>query len=175
MVSNPMVQLSWWQYAVAGVVAILFGIVALIWPHLTLAVLILLFGAWLLIDGIVHFLGMFRAMGAHTTWWTHLLLGIIDIAAALFVFAYPGVTAVVLVYVIGFWAIVFGVVEVVAGLASGQFLAVIVGLLTTVVGFLLLMNPAAGALAYVLLIGVFAIVRGVFLLIAAFQTPSLAT
>ncbi len=162
---------SWWVYALAGVFSILFGLAAVIWPHITLYVLVILFGAFVIIDGILRLIGMFRAIGAHQPWWPQLVIGIIDIAAGLFILAYPSTTAVVALYVIAFWAILAGVMEIIASLATAQFLLLVVGILSTVFGFVLLGNPAAGALALVIVIGVFAIIRGIILLIHSFHAP----
>src|SRR5579884_65329 len=160
---------SWWVYAAAGVIAILFGLAALLWPGVTIGILILLFGVFTIIDGIVRLFAMFRAIGAHTTWWPHLAIGILDIAAGLFVLAYPGVTAVVFVYVIAFWAILVGITEIVASLALPNFLLLIVGIISIVFGFVLLRNPAAGLLALIMVIGIFAIIRGAVLLVYSFR------
>jgi len=165
----------WWEYAAAGIIAILFGIAAIAWPGITLGILVILLGVYVLVEGIVHLIAMFRAIGAHTTWWPQLLLGIISIAAGLFVIAYPGMSTVFFVYVVAFWALFIGLVACVTGLFGGSFGAVIGGIIAIVLGLLLLQNPAAGALAYVVVIGIFAIVRGVLLLIAAFMVPSYAT
>lgn len=172
MVSPTRTSRLWWEVVTAGVVAILFGIVAIGWPALTVAILVLLFGAYVIIEGIVHLVAMFRAMGTHTTWWPQLLIGIIDIAAGLFVIANPGLTSVVFVYLVSFWAISLGLVAVVAGLFQAQLGSVIVGVLAIVLGFILLQDPVRGILAYVLVIGIFAIVRGVLLLVEAIRAPS---
>lgn len=174
MVSPTVAPRFWWEYVAAGIVAILFGIAAIAWPGLTLAVLVLLFGAYVIIEGIVHLIAMFRAMGMHTTWWPQLLIGIIDIAAGLFVIANPGLTTLLFVYTVAFWAILLGLVAAVAGLFQAQLGALITGVLAIVLGFVLLGNPVRSVLAYVLVIGIFAIVRGVLLLVEAIRAPSLA-
>lgn len=162
----------WWVYAVAGVASILFGLAAIFWPGLTLVVLVLLYGAYAVVDGIARLIGMFRAIGAHQTWWPQLVIGLISIAAGLFVLFYPGISAILLLYVIAFWAIAIGLLEIVASLTTGQFLLLITGVLSIVFGLILLGNPIAGVLALVLVIGVFAIVRGVLLLIQAVRAPA---
>ncbi|HEX5418030.1 MAG TPA: HdeD family acid-resistance protein [Chloroflexota bacterium] len=169
---------SWWVYALAGVFSLLFGLVAVLWPGLTLFVLVVLFGVFALIDGILALIAMFRAIKAHVTWWPSLVLALIDISAGLFVLGYPGVTTVVLLYAIAFWAILMGLFDIVLSLISAQFLLLVVGILSIVFGLLLLANPIAGALALVLVIGIFAMVRGIVLLIHAFQgsaTPAVPT
>lgn len=163
---------SWWIFAIAGIIAILFGIAAIAWPSITLGILILLFGVYVIVDGVLQLFAMFRAFGEHTPWWPHLLIGLIDIAAGIIILAYPGMTAVFLLYVIAFWAIFAGVVEVIGGLTLPSFGLVLIGLLSTVFGFVLLGNPAAGALALVVVIGIFAIIRGILLLVYSIRAPS---
>lgn len=162
----------WWVYAIAGVASILFGLAALLWPGVTVGILILLFGVFTLVDGIARIIGMFRAIGARQPWWPQLLLGLISVAAGVFILTYPGVTALVLLYVIAFWAIAIGLMEIVTSLFTAQFLLLIVGALTIVFGLILLGNPIAGVLALVTVIGIFAIVRGVILLIEAVRAPT---
>lgn len=169
--TTPGEAVSWWVPVALGVVSILFGLATLFWPGLTLFTLIVLFGAFTLISGVVELVAMFKAMGAHRTWWTHLLLGLIDIAAGLFVLANPGLGAVALVYVIGFWAITIGVMEIIAAFTTGQFLLVVAAVIPILVGFVLIANPIAGALAYLMVIGVFAIVRGIILVIRGISAP----
>ncbi len=171
--SSDQVQ-PWWVLAIAGVVSILFGLAALFWPHITLAVLIVLFGVFALINGLAEIFAMLKAIGEHRTWWTHLLLGLLSIAAGLVVFAYPGMTVVVLVYVIGFWAVAIGIMEIIAALTTGEFLLVIAGVISILFGLLLMANPGIGALAYVMVIGLFALVRGILLLIASIRAPSVS-
>ncbi|HEX5416499.1 MAG TPA: DUF308 domain-containing protein [Chloroflexota bacterium] len=160
-----------WMYAAAGVVSILFGLAAIIWPGLTLAGLVILFAAFAFVDGVLRLITMFRAIGAHQTWWPQLLLGIVGIAAALFILAYPGITALVALYAIAFWAIVIGLLEIVAALGTAEWLLLIVGVISIVFGFVLLGNPAASIVAMVVVIGIFAIVRGIVLLIHSFRGP----
>lgn len=158
-----------WAYAVAGIVAILFGLVAILWPHLTLALLVLFFGAFAIVSGIVYLIEMFRRMGRHETWWPALIVGVISIIAGLYVLTNPFISGVILLWVIAFWAILIGIIEIVGAISTAQFLLLIVGVLTVGFGFILLANPVAGALALVLVIGVFAIVRGIILLLEAFR------
>lgn len=168
---EPSVEL-WWVLALGGIVSILFGIAALAWPGLTLVVLVWLYGAYALVYGIVQLIGMVKAIGARTTWWRHALVGVVSVLAGIYVLSNPLISGVVLAVVIAIWAIVVGVAEVVAGITRAQFLAVVAGVITVLFGFVLLGNPAAGALALVWVIGLFALVRGALLLIGAFMAPT---
>lgn len=162
---------SGWMFALAGIISILFGLAAIVWPSLALFMLILLFGAFAIVDGVLRLINMVREMSAHRTWWPDLIIGIAGVVAGLYVLLNPGISATVLAFVIAFWAIIVGLMEIVAGLATAQFLVLIVGVISVVFGFVLLSNPLAGALALVLVIGVFAIVRGLVLLFHAFSAP----
>lgn len=167
----PVVE-DWWVLALAGVFSILFGLAALFWPGLTIFVLVALFGVYAIAYGLVELANVFKAIGENRTWWTHLLIGLISLGAGVVVFAWPGITSLVLLFAIAFWAIAIGVAEVLAGLFQAQFGLLIAGAISVVFGFILLANPIAGALALVTVIGVFAIVRGVMLLIAAIRAPT---
>ncbi|MGE5619024.1 MAG: HdeD family acid-resistance protein [Sphingomonadaceae bacterium] len=162
----------WWILAVAGIVSILFGIAAIAWPAITLFVLVWLWGAYAIIYGIVALVAMFRAMRSGTTWWTHLLVGAISIGAGIFVLSNVFISSVTLLYVIAIWALAVGTTEIVAGLAAANFGAAIVGVISVLFGLVLFANPAAGALGLVWAIGVFAVIRGIVLLVAAFRAPS---
>ncbi len=174
MVQDLNADQTWWVYAAAGVAAILFGLVALFFPGLTLALFILFFGIFAIVDGVINLIDMFRRIGERRTWWPQLVIGIVGIAAGLFVFAYPGITALILLYVIAFWAIFVGMLEIFASFATGQLLLFAVGLLSALFGFILLANPGRGALALVMVIGIFWIVRGIVLLVQSFTAPSAA-
>ncbi|MGI5835065.1 MAG: HdeD family acid-resistance protein [Chloroflexota bacterium] len=163
---------AWWVLAIAGVVSILFGLAAMIWPGITLIVLVWLFGVYVLVYGIVELVGMFRAAGQGAAWWTHLLIGLISIAAGLFILFNPFVSSTVLVFTIGFWAIFVGLVEIIASLTQAQILYLVTGIISVLFGFVLLSNPVTGALALIWVIGVFAIIRGILLLIGAFRAPA---
>jgi uncharacterized membrane protein HdeD (DUF308 family) len=159
-------------YFLGGIVAILFGLIAVLWPHITLALLVIFFGAFAIGHGVVSFIDMFDHLGRHETWWPSLVVGIISIVAGLYVLANLAVSAVVLTLVIAVWALFVGIIEVVGGIATGQLMLLIIGLLTVVFGLLLLGHPTTGAVALVLVIGVFAIVRGVLMLLMAFRLPN---
>jgi uncharacterized membrane protein HdeD (DUF308 family) len=159
-------------YIVVGVISIIFGLVAIIWPHLTLGLLIIFFAVDVLLAGVLLFIDMVQRMRQDETWWPSAILGLICIGAGLFVLVNPTVSATLLLWVIAFWAVSIGIVEIVGSLLAGELLLLIVGLLTVVFGFVLMANPTAGALALVLVIGVFAIVRGILLLTVAIQLPT---
>jgi uncharacterized membrane protein HdeD (DUF308 family) len=157
----------WWVIGLRGLAAILFGVLAFVWPGMTLAVLVLLFGAYALVDGVLTLIAAFRGGVQHRV--VMLIEGVVSILAGLAAFAWPGLTALVLLYIIAFWAIVTGVLEIVAAIRvrraiSNELGLVIGGVLSVVFGVVLLIAPGAGALAVVFLIGAYAIVFGIALL-----------
>jgi uncharacterized membrane protein HdeD (DUF308 family) len=111
-------------------------------------------------------------MGRHETWWPALIIGIIGIAAGIYVLTNTATAAAILIWVIAFWAIFVGMMEIFAGFATGQLLYVVVGLLTLLFGFIILANPVPGTLALIMVIGVFYIVRGIMLIIQSFHLPA---
>jgi uncharacterized membrane protein HdeD (DUF308 family) len=146
----------WWAVALRGVSAILFGAIALAMPGITLVTLILLFGAFTLVHGVV-------ALFAR-----HIAQGLVGIAVGLVAFLWPGLTGVAFLFLIAAWSIVTGVFEIVAGIRlrkviSGEWMLVLGGVLSVLFGVFVAMRPGAGALAIIWLIGAYAIVFGFML------------
>lgn len=165
---------NWWALALRGLIAILFGLLALVWPGITLFVLVILFGSYCLVDGVFAIVAAIRAAEAHTRWAQLLIMGIFGIIIAAITFFYPGITALALLYVIAVWAIVTGVLELLAGFElrrhlSDEILWILAGLASIAFGVILFLRPLSGALAVIWLIGIYAIVFGVLLLGLAFR------
>ena len=162
---------NWWALALRGLAAVLFGLLTFLLPGITLITLVLLFGAYALVDGIFNVIAFFRVASHH---WALLIEGLIGIIAGIVTFALPAMTAIVLLYVIAFWAIFTGVFEIVAGILlrkaiTNEWLLLAIGALSLLFGVLILFAPGAGALAIVLWIGAYALVFGIFLLALAFR------
>ncbi len=171
---------NWWVFALRGVIAILFGLLALIWPGLTLATLVLFFGAYALVDGIFSAIAGVASIGNNQRWWAMLLVGLAGIIIGLITLFNPAITAVVLITLIAVWAIITGIFEIVAAIQmrrsiNNEWMLILGGILSIIFGVLLFMSPAAGALALVTIIGIFAIVFGVTELILAFRVRSAAS
>jgi len=161
----------WWALALRGLFAVLFGLLAFLIPGITLLTLVLLFGAYVLLDGIFDILAAIRSPSHH---WALVLEGIVGIVAGILTFVWPGMTAMVLLYLIAFWAIFTGVLEIVAGIRlrralANELLLILMGVVSLFFGFLILIFPGAGALAVVLWIGAYAFVFGIMLLVLAFR------
>ncbi|HJV53991.1 MAG TPA: DUF308 domain-containing protein [Noviherbaspirillum sp.] len=173
MMNDTLVR-SWWILALRGALAILFGALALLWPGLTLLALTALFAAYALLGGVVSVAGALRSRRSDDHWWLPLMLGIVGIAAAVIAIVHPGLTALVLVLVIGANALVSGVLDIVMAIRlrrtiSDEWLLGLSGAASVVFGILVFLFPAAGALALVWLIALYAAVTGVLLLGAALR------
>ena len=158
---------NWWLFLLRGIAGILFGIVTFFAPALSLAALVLLWGAYAFADGVF---AIWSAVRRHREdrWWLLLLQGILGIAAAIVTVAWPGITALVLLYIIAAWALVTGVLEIAVAIRlrkaiSNEWLLVLSGVASVVLGILLMLNPAVGALVVVLWIGAYALVSGAML------------
>ena len=172
-------SLNWSALAIRGVIAIAFGILALLMPGLTLAALILLFAAYAIVDGASHVVTGIRQRSGDRPDGLMILGGIVGIAVGVIAAILPGVTALFLLTLIGAWAIVTGAAEIVAAYRlrkaiSGEWLLALQGIISIAFGLYVWIFPGAGALAVVWLIATFAIASGVILLMLAFRMRSLA-
>jgi uncharacterized membrane protein HdeD (DUF308 family) len=168
----------WWMVALRGVIAMLFGIAALIWPRIALAALVLLFGAFALMDGLIAAAVAILSRHDFEGWWMWLLEGSVGLAIGMATFIWPGLTARVLLYLVAAWAIVTGVLEIMAAIGLREiiervWLLGLDGILSVILGVLLLIRPVAGALAVTWLIGLYAILVGVLLIALALELRSM--
>jgi uncharacterized membrane protein HdeD (DUF308 family) len=166
---------DWRLLAVRGLAAVVFGVLALLWPLSTLLALIWVFGAYVLVDGI--FILAALATGAPGTGQRRgflFLEGLVSIIAGILTFVWPGITALVLLLLIAAWALLTGVLEIATAIRlrreiRNEWLLVLSGVLSVVFAVLLVILPGPGALALVWLIGVYAVVFGVFILALAWR------
>ena len=164
----------WWTFILRGLLAIAFGILAFVAPVWGLAILVALFGAWALIDGVTSVWTGIRTRSVDRNWWLEILEGLVSIVAGLIAFILPGFAAEVLVILIGVWAIVTGVFQIWAAVRlreqiRGEFWLGLAGVASILFGVIVLVFPAGGALALVWLIGSGAIAIGVFLTILGWR------
>ena len=157
---------NWWALALRGVAAIIFGVLAVVLPSVTLAVLTLLFGSYALVEGALNVLAAVRGRGEDEPWWALLFEGLVSVAAGIVTFVLPGLTELALLYMIAAWAIVTGALEIVAAIRlrrriTGEAWLVLNGILSIVFGALTMLAPGAGALSLAWLIGAYAIGFGI--------------
>src|SRR6516165_7806345 len=129
---------NWWALALRGLVAVLFGLLTFSLPGITLITLVLLFGAYTLMDGVFNIIASFRVASHH---WALLFEGIVGIIAGILTFAWPTITAIVLFYLIAFWAIFTGILEIIAGIhlrkvLPNEWLLLVIGVLSLLFGVL---------------------------------------
>jgi uncharacterized membrane protein HdeD (DUF308 family) len=165
---------NWWALAIRGLLAIVFGILAFALPSATLAALVLLFGAYAIADGVFAIIAAVKASGGARRWWWLVLEGILSIGVGVLTFVMPEITALFLLYLIAFWAILTGVFEIAIAIRlrkeiTGEWLMALGGIASVLFGALLVLFPGAGALAVIWWIGAYAIVFGALLLALAFK------
>jgi uncharacterized membrane protein HdeD (DUF308 family) len=176
---ESLVSRYWWTLLVRGLVAILFGILAFIWPGVTLSALVLLFGAYALVDGVAAIVVGIRDYGERQRWWATLLGGLVSVGAGVVTFLMPGLTALALLSVIAFWAIFRGLLDIVAAIRlrhviEGEWLLGLCGVLSIAFGVMMVLFPGAGALAVIWWIAAFALLLGVMLVTLGFKLRRVA-
>lgn len=160
---------NWWSFVIRGVAAIIFGVLTFMWPGITLLALIYLFGAYALVDGVLNLIGAFERTAMPGRWWMLLVEGIVGVLAGLIAFVAPGLTGLALLFLIAFWAILTGALEIGAAIhlrrhITGEWLLALAGAWSVILGLLLVVWPGAGALAVAMIVGAYAVVFGIVLI-----------
>lgn len=160
---------QWKGLLVRGIIAILFGFLAIFSPGLGLQLLVLLFGAFALVDGVVAFF-----VGLSSKSWAFILEGIVGVLVGLYVFFYTVDAIVVFLLLIAIWAFVTGIIEIIAAIELRKYVAneiwlVCVGIISVLFGVLVFVNPVVSAVAIAFVIGVYAVLFGVFLVALSFR------
>jgi uncharacterized membrane protein HdeD (DUF308 family) len=168
---------NWGWIALRGALAIGFGTLTLFSPGITLVVLVAMFGAYAIMDGVVMIVSAIANHRTQPRWGVLVLGGILGIGAGVLTFLWPGLTALVLLAIIAGWAIVMGLIEISVAVRlrtkiTGEWAMVLSGLLAIAFGVMLAIHPGPGAIAVVLWIGAYAMVSGVLLMIVAFRLRS---
>jgi uncharacterized membrane protein HdeD (DUF308 family) len=164
---------NWWLLLLRGIAAIIFGLLAFAWPGLTLLTLILFYGAFALVDGVLAIVAAITGGVPGSRWWLA-IVGLLGIAAGLLTFLTPGLTALVLLYFIAGWAIVTGVFEIIGAIKlrkeiDNEWLLILSGIISVLFGVGMMLAPGAGALALVWVIGAYSVVMGVIFVALAFR------
>jgi uncharacterized membrane protein HdeD (DUF308 family) len=168
---------NWWIMALRGVAGILFGLFTVVAPDISLAALVLVFGAFAFADGVLALVSAVRRRGVSDRWWVLLLQGLAGVAAGVVTVLWPDLTTLALLYLIAAWALVIGALELAAAIRlrkviTGEWLLALGGIAAIGFGVLLILFPQAGALAVVLWIGAYALVAGALLLALSFRLRS---
>jgi uncharacterized membrane protein HdeD (DUF308 family) len=175
---NETLLRSWWLLALRGLIAVVFGVLAMAWPAITLLWLTVLFSAFALMGGAVWIFGAVHHRHADRRWWQLLLMGLASSAAGAISALYPGLTSLVLVVVVGVHALVTGMLDIVVAIRlrrfiRGELLLILSGIASLVFGiFVLLFPTGAGALVLAMLIGLYALVTGGMQLVLALRVRS---
>jgi uncharacterized membrane protein HdeD (DUF308 family) len=167
----------WWATALRALTAILLGIIAIFMPGPTLAAIVLVFGIYAVIDGVLSIIAAVRGFRRKERWWPMLLGGLVGIAAGVIAILWPGIGALALTYLVAGWALVTGAFEIAAAIQlrkviTGEWLLFIAGVLSIVLAFLVALFPGTGALLLVWWIGAYALAYGVVSLVLALRVRS---
>ena len=168
---------NWWSILIRGLLGILIGIMTFLWPAITIAALVILFGVYALIDGAFNLVGAANAAQAHERWGILIFSGIIGIIAGLITFFWPAITAFALIYLIAAWAVITGILEVVAAVKLRQqiqheWLLALSGAASLIFGLLIAFAPIAGAVVIALWVGIYAFLSGIIYVALAFKLRS---
>ena len=169
---------SWWLLLLRGIAAVVFGVLTFAWPQISLLSLIIVYGAYALVDGVLAVVAAVRGGGLAPRWWLA-LSGVLGIGAGAVAFVWPGLTALVLIYLIGFWSIMRGVLEVIGAIhlrkeIANEWTLAAAGILSILFGLILVFAPGPGALGLLWLIAAWAILFGALMIFVAFKVRTLA-
>ncbi|MHB8141718.1 MAG: HdeD family acid-resistance protein [Vulcanimicrobiaceae bacterium] len=159
---------NWWALLIRGIAALIFGLLALLWPGVTIFAIIIVFGAYAFVDGVFAIAAAIRAAESRQRWWPFVIEGIIGIVIGVITFFEPHVTAFALYITIAAWAFLTGIFEIIAAVElrkaiANEVLLIIGGIASILFAVLMIAFPAAGVLAVVWLIGIYAVFFGILM------------
>jgi uncharacterized membrane protein HdeD (DUF308 family) len=168
----------WWLFLIRGLFGLALGVFALVFPGATLAVTVILIGAYLIVDGIVAVAKAVQVLRSDAHWWVLLLEGILSIAVGLAIFMWPGLSALTLALLVGYWAIISGVLAIVTAFrlrlhVANEWLYLLFGIVSVVFGGVVIFAPATGLVYIVLMISIYGFVIGFTMIALAFRARSL--
>ncbi len=168
----------WWILALRGLLAVVFGVLALVWPASTARVLVVLFGIYALIDGLFSLVSALANRDRGGGWWLLLLEALVGLAAGVLALIWPRITALVILFIIAAWAIATGILELIAAIrlrkqVEGEWFLGLAGVVSIILGLLLALRPGSGLIAVVWFVGAYAILFGVLLFVLSLRLRSL--
>jgi len=168
---------NWWALLIRGIAAVVFGILAFLWPGMTIFVLVVLFAAYAFVDGVFAIVAAVRAAQAHERWWPFVLEGIVGLAIAAITVYDITLTALALYFTIAAWAFITGVLEIAAAIQlrktiANEWLLVLAGICSIIFGVLMIWHPVAAALAIVWIIATYAVVFGIIMIALSLRLRS---
>jgi len=168
-----------WLIGLRGLLAIIFGVLAFIWPGLTAVALVFMFAAYAVLDGILTIAASIRNREENDRWWLGLLEGIVSIAAGVVAFLFPTLAAITLLFVIAIWAIITGLLEIAAAIRlrreiENEWALGLTGVVSIALGVIMILNPGAGLIGLVWAIAGYAIIFGILMIVLAIRASQLA-
>ena len=162
----------WWLLLLSGISLLLFGLATVVWPGITLVSLAVFFGVYVLISGVMDILVSIGAIAYKKGWFLTLLLGIVEIAAGVYVLKNPGLALEVLIFAVGITFMVQGILTIIASIvdttdAGLRVLEVVSGSVGIVTGFIVFRNPVSAGLAFTWVLGVYGLIAGTIRIAAA--------
>jgi uncharacterized membrane protein HdeD (DUF308 family) len=164
----------WWSFLIRGILATLFGFAAFFLPGLTLRALAILLAAFLIMDGVFSLLISIRGRSLDSRWWLLLLEGLAGIVIGIVTVIWPGLTILAIMYILGAWALITGILEIMAAIRlrdeiEGEWLLGLSGVLSILFSLILFFAPGVGAIALIWLIGAYAVFFGVSMIFLGFK------
>jgi len=168
----------WWLFLIRGLFGLALGVLALVFPGATLAVVVILIGAYLIVDGIVAVVKAMQVMRSDAHWWVLLLEGLLGIAVGIAIFVWPGLSILTLAFLVGYWAIISGVLAIVTAIRlraiiKNEWFYLLFGVVSVLFGAFVLFAPATGLVYIVLMISIYGFVAGVTLIALALRARRL--
>lgn len=165
---------TWWVLLLRGLFAILFGVVAWAMPEASVAILLVIFGVYVLADGVIGVIAAVSGRKEREHWWALLVWALLGVVVGVLTLINPALTAIALMFYIAIWAIGTGILQVILALRlrkeiHGEWLLIVGGLLSVALGIFLMAQPMMGAIALLWVIATYAIIFGVVFVVLAFK------
>lgn len=165
---------NWWVFLLRGILAILFGLAAIFFPATAFLTLVIIFGAYALVDGIFAIVAAFTSEAKSESWWWLVLEGVLGIIIGILTIIQPVAMGAALLYLIAAWALLTGIFEIVTAIRlrkviEGEFWLILAGAFSVIFGLLVFAYPISGAVAVGFIIGIYALMFGITLLMLAMR------